>query len=110
MKLNTVALTAMGLLLSAPGLAEPAPGHRLDLDGSAIRGHRELPRVMYIVPWKDPAAAALSGRPLNSLIEDVLGPLDREVFRRELSYFEQLHANGPAATGAITSDQEFNQP
>ncbi len=110
MKWFAGALVAAGLLLAVPGLANPPAGHRMELDRSAIRGNRELPRVMYIVPWKDPAAAELSGRPLNSLIEDVLGPLDREVFRRELSYFEQLHANGPTAAGATTSDQEFNQP
>lgn len=88
--------------------AESAPPTQLELDASAIRGHRELPRVMYIVPWKDPSVAELAGRPFNSLVEEVLAPLDREVFRRQLGYFEQLYADGP--TGAAGLEREVDRP
>lgn len=63
----------------------------LALDATAIRGNQELPKVLYIVPWKDPAAVELSGRPVNSLVEEVLAPVDREVFRRQTRYFSQLY-------------------
>jgi hypothetical protein len=65
---------------------------RLELDSAAIRGNQELPRVMVILPWKDPAMAELAGRPVNSLVEEVLAPVDRDVFRRQLRYFDQLYA------------------
>lgn len=75
--------------------AGPQPGPaQVQLESSAIRGNQELPRVLYIVPWKDPAMAELAGRPVNSLVEEVLAPVDREVFRRQTRYFDQLYPAG----------------
>lgn len=85
------------LLLAAPAAAEetvtdqPRVAERLELDAAAIRGNQELPRVLYILPWKDPGMAELSGRPVNSLVEEVLAPVDREVFNRQTRYFDQLN-------------------
>ncbi len=58
----------------------------------SITGNRELPKVMVIVPWKKADLGDLTGRPANSLLNEVLEPVDREVFRRELRYFEALEA------------------
>lgn len=80
----------------ASGSAQPRSG-ALTLDSTAIRGNQELPKVLYIVPWKNPAAVELSGRPVNSLIEEILTPVDREVFRRQTRYFSQLYGAGSAA-------------
>jgi len=62
----------------------------LELDPTSITGNRELPKVMVIVPWKRADLGALEGRPANSLLNEVLGPVDREVFRREIRYFDAL--------------------
>lgn len=64
----------------------------LELDPTAITGNRELPKVMVIVPWKKADMGELTGKPANSLLNEVLEPIDREVFRRELAYFEALEA------------------
>ena len=64
----------------------------LELDPTAITGNRELPKVMVIVPWKKADMGNLTGKPANSLLNEVLEPVDREVFRRELAYFEALEA------------------
>ena len=64
----------------------------LELDPTSITGNRELPKVMVIVPWKRADLGDLTGRPANSLLNEVLAPVDREVFRRELRYFEALEA------------------
>jgi hypothetical protein len=64
----------------------------LELDPTAITGNRELPKVLVIVPWKRAELGELTGRPANSLLNEVLEPVDREVFRRELRYFEALEA------------------
>jgi hypothetical protein len=64
----------------------------LELDPTAITGNRELPKVMVIVPWKRADLGDLTGKPANSLLNEVLEPVDREVFRRELRYFEALEA------------------
>ena len=70
--------------------ARPPTMDHLELDPTAITGNRELPKVMVIVPWKRAELGDLTGRPANSLLNEVLEPVDREVFRRELRYFEAL--------------------
>jgi hypothetical protein len=67
-----------------------------DLDRSQIIGNRELPKVTYIVPWKKPGAGDLSGRPLVSVLDEALAPVDREVFRRQVRYDAQAIAQTPA--------------
>ena len=64
---------------------------RMELESTSIRGNQELPRILYIVPWKDPSLGDVSGKPVNSLVDEVLAPLDRDVFRRHTSYFDQLY-------------------
>lgn len=70
----------------------PRTMDHLELDPTSITGNRELPKVMVIVPWKRADLGDLTGRPANSLLNEVLAPVDREVFRRELRYFEALDA------------------
>ncbi len=63
----------------------------LSLDGATIIGNRELPKALHIVPWKSAEAGDLAGRPMNSLVDEVLAPVDREVFLREVEYYEAVH-------------------
>jgi hypothetical protein len=72
-----------------------------DLDRSQIIGNRELPKVTYIVPWKKPGAGDLSGRPLVSVLDEALMPLDREVFRRQVRYDAQAVAQTPGPTAPV---------
>ena len=65
----------------------------LDLGATVIKGNAELPKVMYIVPWQSADAGDLDGRPMNSLLDQVLAPVDRDVFLRHVDYFEQLSAS-----------------
>lgn len=88
---------------------------RLELDTTQITGNRELPKVLYIVPWKRSDLGDLVGKPVNSLLDEVLTPVDRDVFKRENRYYRALapaegqpaSANGAppagAASGAATS-------
>ena len=68
---------------------------RLQLDPTAITGNRELPKVMNIVPWKPAEPPGGPDRPLNSLVEEVLSPLDRDEFRREITYYRDLTGQSP---------------
>jgi hypothetical protein len=81
--------------------AQPAPSKandRLELDPTQISGNRELPRVMYVVPWRRPDMGEFAGRPPNSLLDEVLAPVDRDVFRRQNSYYTALQPDtSPAA-------------
>lgn len=79
---------------------------RLDLDSTAITGNRELPKVMYVVPWKKSGMGDLPGRPTNSLLDEVLAPVDRDVFRRQTEYFGALGKNQPKPTSSDTPSQK----
>jgi len=72
---------------------------RLELDPTDITGNRELPKVLYIVPWKRSDLGDLLGKPAHSLLDDVLQPLDRDVFQRENRYYDALKPE-QAAPGA----------
>ena len=62
---------------------------RLDMEGISIVGNSELPKALYIVPWKNPEERASTGKPVNSLVEGFLVPLERDVFLRRLKYLGQ---------------------
>ena len=62
----------------------------LELGRTEITGNQELPKVLYIVPWKKSDPGDLMGRPVNTLIDEVLAPLDREEFVRQIEYFNEL--------------------
>lgn len=65
---------------------------RIELQGTTVVGNRELPKVLYIVPWKKANADNLMGNPVANLVGDSLAPIDRDVFRRELEYYERMSA------------------
>ena len=84
---------------------------RADIDRTQIIGNRELPKVLYIVPWKKPLPGQLNGRPVHSVLDEALAPVDREVFKRQADYSAQLRARSttvaavaaaPAAAPAIS--------
>jgi len=64
---------------------------RLDLGRTEITGNQELPKVLYIVPWKKSDPGELMGRPVNTLLDEVLAPLDREEFVRQVEYYDDLY-------------------
>jgi hypothetical protein len=73
------------------------------IDRTQIIGNRELPKVLYIVPWKKPLPGDLSGRPLVSVLDEAMAPVDRDVFRRQVSYDGQVQAQAKAATTATAA-------
>jgi len=58
MKLKTISIALLSWLAVPAWAAD-----RADLDGTQILGSRELPKVLYIVPWKRPLPTELVGRP-----------------------------------------------
>ena len=71
---------------------------RADIDRTQIIGNRELPKVLYIVPWKKPLPGALAGRPLASVLDEALAPVDRDVFARQVNYHGQIEAQARTPT------------
>jgi hypothetical protein len=74
----------------------------LQLDTTQITGNQELPKVLYIVPWKPSDLGDMLGRPANSLLDEVLQPVDRDVFRRENRYYDALKPDAAGAAGKAT--------
>ena len=93
MRSTSIMLLAVAIAGAIPALAQD----RADIDRTQIIGNRELPKVLYIVPWKKPVPGDLSGRPLVSVIDEALVPIDRDVFRRQVQYDAQAQARAPAA-------------
>lgn len=67
---------------------------RLELDKANIQGASELPKVLYIVPWKK---AEMGDRPIkvNRMVDEVLSPVDRDVLKRQIKFHEQSQAQSP---------------
>jgi hypothetical protein len=83
-----------------PAAARAGKGtDRVELETTDITGNRELPKVLYIVPWKRSDLGDLVGKPPNSLLDEVLQPIDRDVFLRENRYYDALKPDvaGPRA-------------
>ncbi len=66
---------------------------RMELGRTEITGNQELPKVLYIVPWQKADPGDLLGRPVNTLLDEVLAPLDREEFVREVDYYGDLYGD-----------------
>lgn len=80
------ALMLVGLFVFSTAGAEV----KLELEKTEITGARELPKVLYIVPWKKtgPDSRPL---PMRSLVDEVLSPIDMDVFRRQVRYYDFTH-------------------
>jgi hypothetical protein len=84
------------------GPAGPAAkgGGVLALGATDITGNKELPKVMVIVPWKSPTDAGGVLQPRDSLLNELLQPVDRGVFQRRIRYYGQLDRAGEQPGGA----------
>ena len=80
----------IGLLLCGSAVRAE---QNLDLQGAIITGSRELPKVLYIVPWKKPDPTDLNGGAGPNMMDEVLAPVDREVFTRQLQYYDAVHSH-----------------
>jgi hypothetical protein len=56
------------------------------LAGISILGNQDSPKSLVIVPWKGSEIGDMPG--LSRLLDDSIQPVDKDVFMRELSYYE----------------------
>jgi len=79
-------------LLLLPAVTVPAaeragkPQEAKELAGMSIVGNDEAPKSLYIVPWKSSELGVQTG--LKMLLNEADVPVDREVFMRQLAYYE----------------------
>jgi len=66
---------------------ETKPEGDKQLSGMSIVGNDEAPKALYIVPWKSSDIGARTG--LNMMLDASDAPVDRDVFKRQLDFYEQ---------------------
>ena len=80
-----------------PDITRTTSGNRvmdnMTLGRTEITGNQELPKVLYIVPWQQAEPGDLMGKPVNTLLDEVLAPIDREEFIRQVDYYDELYGN-----------------
>ncbi|MCW8934367.1 MAG: hypothetical protein OQK98_06560 [Gammaproteobacteria bacterium] len=61
-----------------------------ELSGISIIGNKEAPKSLYIVPWKNSEVGVRSSL-TSGLLDESMRPVDKEVFLRELDFYELSH-------------------
>lgn len=84
-------LISIALLLAPGARAEdaskkPAGEQAKALAGISILGNQEAPKSLVIVPWKSSQIGDMPG--LSRLLDDSIRPVDKDVFMRELAYYQ----------------------
>jgi len=59
-------------------------GDRLELETTFIKGNKELPQIIYIVPWKD--IKSTRKKPQKIVLFSLFGDLFEPVYPQELSH------------------------
>ena len=97
---RTLACCLSLLLASGAAQAEgAAPKSDKVLAGMSIVGNDEAPKSLVIVPWKSSELGSTLG--VSRLLDDGRQPVDRDVFSRELDYYEiRVASPGAEGTGA----------
>ena len=57
------------------------------LSGISIIGNKDTPKSLYIVPWRS-SEIGMETDLSSSLLNEGLHPIDKDVFMRELNYYE----------------------
>lgn len=61
---------------------------RVDLEGTTIIGNRELPKILYVVPWKLVDQGHIISHPITRQISEDIAPINRDQFHN----FLELHS------------------
>ncbi len=86
-------MNPLALVLVAAALAKGDPAQVVEM-GTRVTGNQEQPRVLYIVPWQPADGPDSLYQDFSSQIDDLLDPVERESFQRELL----LHRNLPGSS------------
>ena len=86
----TATLSASTLAENEPRVAE-MPSGVVQLDETVISGNQELPKVLYILPWREPQGLPEIEIEAEAVSAEVFRRLYPPAYRRELTYFETLN-------------------
>ena len=83
-------LTILCLSACVSGLAYAADEAK-ELSGISIIGNKEAPKSLYIVPWKN-SEVGVETSLTSGLLDESSRLVDKEVFMRELDFYELSQA------------------
>lgn len=87
-----IVLTALLPVVATAASGKAKAPEAKELSGMSIVGNNETPKALYIVPWKGSEIGA--GADIAAgLLDDSMAPVDREVFLRQLQYYEVSQTN-----------------
>ena len=84
-----VCLCLVLLMATAPMAQEAETNEEQDakeMSGMSIVGNDEAPKSLYIVPWKSSEIGVETS--LNTLLNEGDVPVDRDVFKRQLEFYQ----------------------
>lgn len=58
-----------------------------ELSGMSVLGNTDMPKALYIVPWRT-SEMGLTTDLRSGLLNDAMVPVDKEVFQRQLQFYE----------------------
>lgn len=84
-----LATLALSLLPALALAADPkgASGEAKELSGMSVLGNNETPKALYIVPWKSSEIGDETDLRAG-LLNDAMAPVDKDVFMRELQFYQ----------------------
>ena len=89
-KFRLIAISSALSLLSITAQSLQAQ-ERIEMQGTAIIGNKELPKVLYIVPWKGAEPVELGQPVFTSILDQSLQPVERPTFQRQVRFYETLY-------------------
>ena len=69
-----------------PSEAAAQPGGDVKMSGMSILGNEDAPKSLVLVPWKSSQLADMPS--VSRLLDASTRPVDKDVFMRELAYYE----------------------
>jgi len=90
-------VTTLSLLASASRAEDAPPAEAKELSGMSVLGNDDAPKALVIVPWKSSVLGDTLSVPRQ--LDEGLGPVDRDVFLRELAYY-RIRAGTPEPSRA----------
>jgi len=84
---RSVDATKQGKAAPAAAASQAAqPGGDVKMSGISILGNEDAPKSLVLVPWKSSQLADMPG--VSRLLDSATQPVDKDVFMRELAYYE----------------------
>ena len=96
-----VLFSAVMIGAQANGSEEPGDPDAKMATGMSILGNKEAPMSLFIVPWKSSELGAETD--LTRTLNERQAPVDREVFSRELDFYQVSAASKTSAPAALSA-------